>query len=649
MAFNEFPFLRYVIFFMIGILIYPWIEPQLFLWVVLMFVCLYLLYLLLILHTVNLPVFKYRYLVTSLAFSIWILSGYIAAHLKDVKNDFHHLLYKGEIDAYIGTVQENDEAKSKSVGNLIKVSRIRKVGKWEPATGKVIIYHQSKLVPGQLILFEGSPDRVIPPANPQEFDYAKFLSRQQIYHTHLVGNKLEILGSVSEQPLHFFFIEIREFIQDGMDHYIHDKKALQIVKALLLGQKSTLDKEVSEAYSTAGAMHVLAVSGLHVGIIYGMFFLFLKPFSLNNPKRVAYLFLVIIIIWIYALLTGMSPSVMRSATMFTIVSLAQMKSRNPSIFNGLALSAVLLLLYDPFLIYAVGFQLSYAALTGIVLFQPLILNLWLPRNRVANYLWEITAVSIAAQVATFPLSAYYFYSFPAYFILSNLIAIPGAFLIMMIGIPFMIFSFIGPMASGLGTVLDYTVQVVNSGIFLIQALPSAKISFIHIETWEIVWYYMLLMLIFWIIMKPHKRLVIAIMGGIFLGSLWNWSQLLQQHSRHEIFLYTTPGGRVIDYYKNSTLFTWDAQISREDITFKVLPNRISQNVKTIDGFPIQNIADEGVLILPDKKIITIHDQILSFDNLKIKEVAKYEASRWVKCRRADIRWNDNTAYRIILE
>lgn len=620
-----------------------------FLYIVIAFGASYLIYLWLIFQTVDKPTFENRYLISFLAFFIWIVSGYVLAHLKDVKNDPDHLLYKEEVEAYMGIVQGVDETKPRSVRNIVKVSSVRKEGKWEEAKGNVIIYHQSALAPGQIAVFKGKPERVAAPLNPNEFNYAKFLSRQQIFHTHFVGRNVEVVGRVNEQHLHFFFTSLRKYIQEQMDIRITNHKANQIAKALLLGQKNTLDKEVSEAYSTAGAMHILAVSGLHVGIIYGVFLLFVRPFRLKIHKRVAYLSVVILTIWVYAFLTGMSPSVMRSATMFTIFSLAQMKARNPSIFNGLALSAVLLLLYDPFLIYAVGFQLSYAALTGILLFQPLIVNLWLPRNKIVNYCWEITAVGIAAQLGTFPVSAYYFHSFPSYFILSNLIAIPGAFLIMAVGIPFMMFSFIAPVASALGTVLDYAVQLVNSGIFFIQTLPSAKISSISIELWEIGWYYLLLMLVYWLIMKPYKRLVIAIMGVLFLGTIVHWKTFIRQLDRHEIYLYTLQSGRAIDYLQGKSMFTWNSNTPQEDIEYRVLPNRVKLGIKASEPIPIRHLPDQGAFFLPHQKIISIDGQKLIFDNINIKEVAKYENSKWVICSGAEIQWNDKTAYRIILE
>src|SRR5690606_10468190 len=287
-------------------------------------------------------------------------------------------------------------------------------------------------------------------------------------------------------PINNWILGLRINIQDRMDKYIHTPHSNQIAKALLLGQNKHLDKEVSEAYVTAGTMHVLAVSGLHVGIVYGFFFLFIKPYQLANKKRILYLSGIILIIWIYALITGMSPSVLRAATMFTLVGLAQMKARSPSIYNSLALSALILMVFDPYIAYSVGFRLSCLVVLGIVLLQPKISELSQPPNKTSKYFWALASVGIAAQLATFPISVHYFHVFPTYFMFSNLVAIPGAFLIMTFGIPFMLLSFIEPLAQILGKIVDVVIAVENWIIFSFQKLPASRVEFISLTPLEMV-------------------------------------------------------------------------------------------------------------------------------------------------------------------
>jgi len=648
MAFNDYPFLRYAIFFILGILIYPLVNQVDLSWLLVAFASLFLTYTALTFYTHHLPEFKNRIFISFLGLTLWLISGVLVSHNHDVLHHPAHIYHSKEFNGYIGIALQNDEEKPRSFRNKIQITHIVHSDGLEKAEGEVILYHQSTLAPGQVVAIKGKPQQVAPPTNPHEFDYARFLSRQQIYHTHFAGKNLEVMGEVNHRPVNFFFIGLRKKIQMEMERVIDHPRAKQIAEALLLGQKNNLDKEVSQAYSTAGAMHILAVSGLHVGIIYGFFFMFFKPYKLGIYKRVTYLSIVILIIWVYAFLTGMSPSVMRSATMFTMVSLAQMRSRNPSIYNGLAISAILLLLYDPNLVYSVGFQLSYAALTGILLLQPPLVNVWLPKNKVLEKGWQITTVGIAAQLATFPISAYYFHTFPTYFILSNLIAIPGAFFIMATGLPFMLFSLVPWIGDALGILLDYLIRVLNILIFFIHDLPLAKITSIHIEPWEIAWYYGLLTMSFLFLTERSKYLSLPLISVLVLGVMINWTDLVTTSSKNEIYLYAVPGGRAVDYLYGDVLYSWTEEVAAQDLAYKVEPNRISMGI-TNPVRPLLYEQDQDILILPPFKIIATKGRNMDFLNFSPKEVALYDGNDWVRQDIRNIKWEDNKAYRIIVE
>lgn len=432
MIFADFPFLRYLMFFIVGILLYPFFQELPLKGVLLMLGLGWIIYALLLIYVERNQLFpRFRFIFPCLAFLQLVLAGLIFSYLRDFKNDPNHLIHvEEEVKGYLALVVGQDEAKPNSIANRVFLKKIWVGDELRESKGEVLVYHRANLglSPGDLIWIKGKPQDISGPTNPDEFNYQKFTSRQGVAHRHFIGDQFEVLGSVSEFPIESFFIRLRRALMDRMDRVFKDSKAVQIAKALLLGQKKTLDKELSDAYATAGAMHVLAVSGLHVGIIYGFFFLWIKPYRLGIRKRVLYLSTIILLIWAYALLTGMSPSVMRAATMFSLMALAQMKARNPSIFNAIALSALILLVFDPMLIYAVGFQLSYVALLGILLIQPILVKTWLPANKILEYAWQISTVGLAAQIATFPLSAYYFHIFPTYFCFPIWWQYPGHFL-----------------------------------------------------------------------------------------------------------------------------------------------------------------------------------------------------------------------------
>ena len=598
MRFSEFPFLRYAIFFILGIVVYPFfyqIKLEFFAGII---GVLFAILLILVLVNDHQRRYRFKVFLPLLAYAQLFLAGYFFTYQKDIRNQPDHLLNSNkEIKAYLGNVISNDEPKPNSIANRLNVKKVFDGSVWEEMEGEVLIYHRSvrELSSGDMVLVSGSPQRIQGPTNPFEFDYSKFMLNQQVSHQHFIGDKFEILGNLTENPVESFFISIRSGILAGMDSLIHDLEANQIAKAILLGQKKNLDKEVSEAYVTAGAMHILAVSGLHVGIVYGFFFLFVKPYRLKVRKRVLYLSLIILLIWGYALLTGMSPSVMRAATMFSLMALAQMKSRNPSIFNAIALSAVILLVSDPFLIYAVGFQLSYLALIGILVIQPLMVRLWNPSNRIVDYIWQITTVSFAAQLATFPISAYYFHVFPTYFAIANLVAIPGAFLMMAFGVPFMVLVKVPYVSLALGWITEKLIILVNTMIFWFQKLPGSRISDIYFSS-AFIWVYWLILSVFillWI--YPGRKLVYTLVVLLGLFGIFRAVSFFLPIQKNEIILYAAGDGFAIDFQIDETMF-WVDQASGQDISYKVDPNRNASGAKS--RFPLVAFEKENRIEIP---------------------------------------------------
>ncbi|WP_194972346.1 ComEC/Rec2 family competence protein [Aquiflexum lacus] len=640
MRFSEFPFLRYVVYFILGVVIYSFFGENIPRDVILAtIISIYFFYLILVGINIYQHEYRFKIILPILAYVLFVFFGLYFANDTDIKNQPDQLLNTNfPIQSYLGTVLSNDEAKPNSIANQVLVKKVFSEGLAHPVKGEVLIYHRSEepLNPGDVILISGNPNAIQGPKNPNEFNYQRFMLRQKISHQHFISDRFEVIGSVKERPVEEFFIDIRSIIMARMDFYFQDKSSLQVAKALLLGQKKNLDKEVSDAYATAGAMHILAVSGLHVGIIYGFFFLFVKPFRLPVSKRVLYLSLIILLIWGYAMLTGMSPSVMRAATMFSLMALAQMKSRSPSIFNAIALSALILLILDPFLIYAVGFQLSYIALLGILVIQPMLVRLWLPKNRFLEYVWQISTVGIAAQLATFPISAYYFHIFPTYFMLSNLVAIPGAFLIMSFGVPFMVFAEVPMLSKILAWVTEKLIALVNLLIFWIQDLPASKITEISISVWEVVFYWLLLILFLLLWVYPGRKLGITVVVLIFIAGIFRVTGIVFQQKSRELYIYALNQGMAVDFLDRSSLYSFEENVSK-DYTYSILPNR--SDLKFINSHSLMAfLNEEGLeLTLPDIQAnLLIHDhQLILSEKVPDRDIFRWKDGTWEKTKLSD--------------
>jgi competence protein ComEC len=365
------------------------------------------------------------------------------------------------------------------------------------------------------VLFVAAAFNTIPaPQNPSEFDYRRYLSFHNIWQQAYVDSaRWSVQAHEQGNAVIGWSIGLRDRLLDVMRRNRIGGDEFAVGAALLLGYEDKLDQDIINSYSATGALHVLSVSGLHVGIIYLVFNSMLMFLERGKGGRLIKAAVLILLLWFYASLTGLSPSVLRSATMFGFIILGKAMNRHTNIYNVLSASALLLLLIDPYLIMQVGFQLSYLAVAGIVYLQPKIYGMWQPKSWLLDKVWAITAVSIAAQVATFPLGLHYFHQFPNYFLFSNLLVIPLSTLVIYIGIALFIFSGIDLIASWLAALFEWMLWLLNHSVKVFEYLPFAVLQGITItvaETWII--YAIMALLLFFI----AKRDLYYVRAGLML-------------------------------------------------------------------------------------------------------------------------------------
>lgn len=287
-----------------------------------------------------------------------------------------------------------------------------------------------EIKPGHTILFSRTPQVVKNNNNPFEFDYKSYLAAKRIYRqVYMAEGSWRILNKPSIFTIQVMAERVRKTMLDVYSRQDLGEKQYDVIAALTLGYKRELDAEIKNTFAAAGTMHVLAVSGLHTGILFLMLNFLFGFLRKNRYGSIVFVILVICSLWGFAFITGLSPSVKRAATMFTFVVVGQNLQRQVNIYNTLAASAFFLLATNPNLLFDAGFQLSYTAVFGIVFLQPELEKLIVTRYRIIKYIWQLFTVSVAAQLATFPISAYYFHQFPVYFWISNLFVIPVVILL----------------------------------------------------------------------------------------------------------------------------------------------------------------------------------------------------------------------------
>ena len=271
--------------------------------------------------------------------------------------------------------------------------------------------------------------------NPGQFDYADYLKKKQIFNQiHVSHENIKPLDPA--YSIAGFALQLRDKLRGVLNHTSFEKDELAILNALLLGYRYDITDEINEAFSKAGVIHILAISGLHIGILLLLLNFIFKP--LENLKRgsVYKSILLILLLWGFALLTGLSPSVVRAVTMFSFLAYALNRKKLTNTLHVMLVSIFFILLFNPMFIFDIGFQLSYAAVFSVLWIQPLIVKKFNLKNKIIRYLWTILSVTLAAQIGLLPLSLFYFHQFPGLFFISNLAILP--FLGFILGFGFLI-------------------------------------------------------------------------------------------------------------------------------------------------------------------------------------------------------------------
>ncbi len=347
---------------------------------------------------------------------------------------------------------------------------------------------------GTYLLCELNLKPVDAPANPGQFDYGQYLRRQGIYRQAFVAKYQIVSYKPSwEEGIMPLMAKWRhnvslEFEKNGLTG-----DRLGVAAALVLGDRNFLSADIQTTYSKSGVMHILAVSGMHVAILYGFLLVLLGFLDKSRTGSVIQSIIILILVWCYSFLTGLPPSVLRSAVMFTFLIMGKLFNRNSNSLNTLAASAFCLILVSPNIVFDIGFQLSYMAVAGIIIFYEPIRKLYLPGNRILKYLWELIAVSIAAQLTTTSLAIYYFHQFPNYFLLSNLVAVPASSITLALAIVLLVTSFFPWLAAYVAVALGYGIDFLNGGIRFVEQIPGSVTENISISLFETYFIYLILL------------------------------------------------------------------------------------------------------------------------------------------------------------
>lgn len=378
-------------------------------------------------------------------------------------------------DLCVVRVRETGDSKKKWVKMTADVQQVHKTNATYSVNTPIVLFvnaHTINIEAGDVLLIAAEVSLIKNNNNPGEFDAEFFWNRKGFRWISFVSSKqVRLLKHGKPSWLAKTTTALRNYLKQALEENLSGKE-LAIALALILGDKTLLDNEVTTSFINTGAMHVLAVSGLHVGIIMQLLMIFFKRFSKWISRKTTVI-VVLIIVWIYAGVTGLSPSILRAVFMFSILTCSELASRNYNSINALFFTGFAVLIYDPFTLYDIGFQLSFLAMLGIFLFYKRIEVFIYTQNALLRKVWQGTAIGFAAQLMTTPLSLYYFHQFPNYFVLTNIGLMASSGLILGIGIVIFSVRWLIPIARFAGVLLSFVVFLSLWLIEYIERLPGA--------------------------------------------------------------------------------------------------------------------------------------------------------------------------------
>lgn len=443
--------------------------------------------------------------------------------------------------------------------------------------------------------------------NPNQFDYGKYLDGKQIYaQLYCDVNEVQI-GTETEKNIWYYAANLRTKIIRNLEKSNFNKTELNVAIALIMGQQQDISPEIIKDYQYAGAVHILSVSGLHIGFILLFITFILKP--LPNTRRGAFLKLIIVLasLSLFGILAGLAPSVIRSVVMFSFVAIGMYLRRSTNIFHTLLVSVLLILLFQPSFLFDVGFQLSYIALFFILWLQPLLSSLWIPKNKIASYFWDIITVSFAAQIGAFPLSVYYFHQFPGLFFVTNLIIIPFLTVIMALGVLVMVLAALDYVPTFLAKLLELSIYYMDKIINSIASFEQFIIRDIAFNTSLLITVYFLIFTsVLWLKKPNFNKLVLVLIAIISIQISYLSAHYTTQNQQEWVVFNSKKTTLIVERNgENVTIFANDSIL------------KTAQNNKPLSSYLVANFSALKTKVKLQNLAFYKNNKILILDSLAV--------------------------------
>ena len=423
----------------------------------------------------------------------------------------------------------------------------------QKVNGEMLCFFPSKISsdiikaiePNNELVFIAKCEPIAPPKNPYQFDYKTYMERKGIYWRAYIQSIGHINQNSKSKEIKSHIEYLRNYLANTIDKHFNNESA-SVLKTLLLGKRNDLDEELYQNYVDAGAVHILAISGLHVGIITSILLFFLQkiPNTLLSYRLIRYLILSIGL-WAFALIAGSSPSVLRATLMFNLISFSLLIRDKGGRFDSLMLSMLFLLLINPSYLYDVGFQLSYAAVFSILTFYPIALRWWFPENKYVRYIWSLVTVGFTAQIVVIPISLYYFHQFSILFFIANLVVVPLLQPILILGILCLLLASTVGLPNIVVLITEKLIWLMNALIRLIAEQEFFIIRNIQFNTLTLIASLLIVITIIWWRHYQHQRAVKSILISIIIMQIVLFYNKYQLSTTQEMLIFSKYKEKVI--------------------------------------------------------------------------------------------------------
>jgi len=498
-------------------------------------------------------------------------------------NHYSNILLENEdpeiLQLKISEILKPDTYNQKYLATVKAVNKISSEGILLLSIVKDSLFEDLKI--DQVLVVSAKPIPINKPQNPGQFDYSKYMKTLGVYDQIRIANDEIILNTNGSSTLRGKAEQTRNFLLNKLEKTKLSLDERAIIQALVLGQRRDISKELYQSYAAAGAIHILAVSGLHVGILYIILLFLLKPLHYIRYGKTVQIILVLLFLWCFAFVTGLSPSVTRAVTMFSLFAFAGLLKRRTSSINTLFLSFFILLLVNPLWLFHVGFQLSYLAVFFILWVQPKLYRYYVPKNKVTKLLWSIFTVTIAAQLGIIPLSLFYFHQFPGLFFITNLVVLPVLSILLGGGLLVILLAVLNILPDFIVLPYNWMVAQLNAFIKWVAAQDAFLFTDIPFSEGKVVGSYLLIITIILFWKKGNfKTAALSLASIILLLGIFVWDK--KETATHELVIFQKSRQTLIGYKNNATLLVFSNDtIFKYQYTYPLKSYKTAKNIKTI--------------------------------------------------------------------